>query len=146
MDALKSATPFRLNRAREVKKSEMPIEKLLRLDRPAAPARLSVLRRVPSRECGSRRWRCNRRRGCGSLRGCSVHAAPTRRSLSSWRRPDGRIVRWHEGEMYQNLALKGYTVAVADLRGIGDMSPEYPRGAAARAIPSEPKKISPGAR
>ena len=37
MDSLKSATPFRLNRAREVKKSEVPIEKLLRA-RPACRA------------------------------------------------------------------------------------------------------------
>ena len=47
--------------------------------------------------------------------------------------PYGRGARWHEGELYQNLALKGYTVCVPDLRGIGDMTPEYPRGAAAHA-------------
>src|SRR5207253_1866597 len=49
VDSLKSATPFRLNRARETKKSEMPLDRLLRLDRPAAAARLNVLRRVPSK-------------------------------------------------------------------------------------------------
>src|SRR5262249_23000627 len=49
VDSLKSATPFLLNRAREVKRSEMPLDRLLRLDRPPASTRLSVLRRVPSK-------------------------------------------------------------------------------------------------
>lgn len=42
--------------------------------------------------------------------------------------PDGRNGRWHEGELYQTLAARGALVCVPDLRGIGDMRPEYSRG------------------
>jgi dienelactone hydrolase len=44
--------------------------------------------------------------------------------------PAGRNGRWHEGEMYQSLAETGAIVCVPDLRGIGDMTPEFGRGAA----------------
>lgn len=132
--ALHSETPFRLNLARQVQKSEMPLDRLLRLDRPPADARLSVLRRVPSRDV----W---------------IEAVEVRSATDVWvpawlfqprtadaskpivlaLEPDGRGARWHEGELYQELARKGYGVCVPDLRGIGDMTPEYPRGAAPHA-------------
>jgi len=44
--------------------------------------------------------------------------------------PNGRNGRWHEGELYQNLAAQGYPVCVPDLRGVGDLAPEFGRGAA----------------
>ena len=44
--------------------------------------------------------------------------------------PNGRNGRWHEGELYQNLAMRGYAVCVPDLRGVGDMAPEFGRGSA----------------
>lgn len=47
--------------------------------------------------------------------------------------PGGRSLRWREGGLYQNLASEGFTVCVPDLRGIGDVRPEYPRGAARHA-------------
>jgi hypothetical protein len=134
VDSLKSATPFSLNRARETNKSEMPLDRLLRLDRPPAGVRLSVLRRVPSKGV----W----------VEAVEVQSSP-RVWIPAWlfrpRQADagkpavlaldpvGRAARWHEGELYQNMALKGYTVCVPDLRGIGDMSPEFSRGNAPRA-------------
>jgi hypothetical protein len=42
--------------------------------------------------------------------------------------PAGRNGGWHEGELYQNMALQGYPVCVADLRGVGDLAPEFGRG------------------
>jgi hypothetical protein len=42
----------------------------------------------------------------------------------------GRNARWREGDLYQRMAAKGTTVCVADVRGIGDLTPEYSRGAA----------------
>jgi dienelactone hydrolase len=134
VDSLKSDTPFQMTRARKTKKSEMPLERLLRIDRPAAGVRLTVLRRVPSKDI----W----------VEAVEVQSAP-RVWVPAWvfrpRRNDaskpvvlaldayGRLRGWHEGELYQNLAVKGYTVCVPDLRGMGDMSPEYSRGHAPRA-------------
>src|SRR5206468_1446371 len=95
--------------------------------------RLNVLRRVPSKGV----W----------VEAVEVQSAP-RVWIPAWLfRPrgeaskgivlavdsSGRAARWHENELYQNLALKGYTVCVPDLRGIGDMSPEFSRGFAPRA-------------
>ena len=42
----------------------------------------------------------------------------------------GRNVHWQEGQVYQSLAQRGYIVCAADVRGIGDLTPEYGRGAA----------------
>jgi hypothetical protein len=41
--------------------------------------------------------------------------------------PNGRNALWHEGELYQNLAKK-FVVCVPDLRGLGDLRPEYGAG------------------
>jgi len=40
----------------------------------------------------------------------------------------GRNVRWHEDELYQRLARRGFPVCAADVRGIGDLTPEIGRG------------------
>ena len=43
--------------------------------------------------------------------------------------PAGRNAAWHEGELCIQLALSGLTVCAADVRGIGDLSPEFSAGA-----------------
>jgi cephalosporin-C deacetylase-like acetyl esterase len=48
--------------------------------------------------------------------------------------PNGRQ-QWHEGELYDNLAGQGYVVCAPDLRGIGDTTPEFSRGAARHSRP-----------
>jgi hypothetical protein len=47
--------------------------------------------------------------------------------------PQGRLSRWHEGELYLTLAGFGYTICVPDLRGVGDLTPAFGRGAARHA-------------
>jgi hypothetical protein len=42
--------------------------------------------------------------------------------------PNGRNGGWQEGGLYQSMALQGYPVCVADLRGVGDLAPEFGRG------------------
>jgi cephalosporin-C deacetylase-like acetyl esterase len=44
--------------------------------------------------------------------------------------PSGRSVRWGDDALYQELARAGFHVCVPDLRGIGDLTPEFPRAAA----------------
>lgn len=128
------ATPYSLNKAAAVPREPMALDRLLRVDRPAVPPRLTVLRRVPSRGV--------------SLEAIEIPSAPNV-WLPAWlflpQRSDpskplllalesgGRNVRWREGEMYQQLALEGFPVCVPDVRGIGDLTPEYGRGAANHA-------------
>jgi hypothetical protein len=44
--------------------------------------------------------------------------------------PAGRNANWQEGQLYQSLATAGYPVCVPDVRGIGDLTAEFSRGAA----------------
>jgi dienelactone hydrolase len=44
--------------------------------------------------------------------------------------PAGRNARSHEGGLYESLASEGYVVCIPDLRGTGDLTPEFGRGAA----------------
>ena len=46
--------------------------------------------------------------------------------------PSGRA-RWREDEIYEEVAAQGCPVCLADLRGIGDLRPEFPRGAPGHA-------------
>lgn len=46
--------------------------------------------------------------------------------------PGGRG-SWHEGELYDDLASEGCPVCAVDLRGIGDLTPEFGRNAARHA-------------
>lgn len=43
--------------------------------------------------------------------------------------PSGRVLHWREDELYQELAAEGFPVCLPDLRGLGDLRPEFPRGA-----------------
>lgn len=129
--SLGSATPFQMNRARDVQREPADLLRLTGAERPAAAARFTVLGRVPSRDV--------------FIEAVEVPSAP-KVWVPAWlltpRRedPDGaafillepaRRVRWHEGELYQSLAAKGHIVCAADLRGIGDLAPEAGRGASA---------------
>jgi len=40
----------------------------------------------------------------------------------------GRNYRWHDGALYQTLAARGYPVCAADVRGVGDLAPEFGAG------------------
>jgi acetyl esterase/lipase len=47
--------------------------------------------------------------------------------------PGGRNVRWGEGELYESLCARGAVVCAADVRGIGDLTPEFGSGPARHA-------------
>ncbi len=123
-----SMTPFAMNKARSVEKEPADLRTLIGLAEPLG-APLSTLRRVPSREV--------------DVEAVEVQSAP-KVWVPAWlflprgRRNEkpvvllleagGRNRQWSEGQLYQSLAVRGYPVCAPDLRGIGDLAPEFGRG------------------
>ncbi|MDQ2899417.1 MAG: acetylxylan esterase [Acidobacteriota bacterium] len=132
--SLGGQTPFTLLKSRNAAMTPVPLDELVGADRPPVSLRARVLSRVPSR-------------------GIEIEAIEVQSANDLWLPawvfrprvadagkpvlvmfdPAGRNVHWHEGEIYQELARKGYVVCVADVRGISDLAPEYSRGAAGYA-------------
>ena len=128
---LGSQTPFTLLKSRNVAVTPASLDSLIGADRPDSGLRARVLARVPSRAV--------------DIEALDIASAPDV-FVPAWLflprpvervkavvlalDPAGRNVRWHEGEIYQQLAHKGYAVCAADVRGIGDLAPEFGRGAA----------------
>jgi dienelactone hydrolase len=126
---LRSETPFTLNRSRAVQQRPTPLDRLLRIDRPPANARATALRRVASRGI--------------EIQALEIQSVPNV-LVPAWLflpksaagpaplvlavDPAGRNVNWHENEMYQELARGGVAVCAADVRGTGDLAPEFGRG------------------
>ncbi len=131
-----SLTPFELNRrnlpARSPRRpSAETLTRLLALERPDSAVRFRILARVPGN-------------------GLRIEAAETTSAAGVWLPawlflpdgdegskpvlllldPAGRNARWREGELCQQLAAAGWPVCAADLRGIGDLTPEFAGGAA----------------
>jgi len=105
----------------------------LRLERSAEPARAAVLGRTSFEKV--------------SVDAIEVGSAP-RVWVPAWlfqpKRPDpskpvlvmlesGGRASWHEGELFDQLASQGCVVCAPDLRGTGDLTPEFSRGAARHA-------------
>ena len=102
------------------------------MTRPASGLRPAVLRRVPSRGVDIEAWEVNSdsKVWVPAWMFLPRKNDPSKPALLLLE-PNGRNGRWHEGELYQNLAAQGYPVCVPDLRGIGDLAPEFGSGAAA---------------
>jgi cephalosporin-C deacetylase-like acetyl esterase len=117
-----------MNQARVVEKTPADLRALLGIAaRDRAP--LATLRRVSSREV--------------DIEAVEVASAP-KVWVPAWlflprgRKSDkpvvlvvdagGRNRRWTEGDLYQSLAGRGFPVCVADVRGIGDLAPEFGPG------------------
>jgi cephalosporin-C deacetylase-like acetyl esterase len=127
--SFRGETPFTLHRAPRAAVRPAPLDRLAGVERPPAGLKPTVLRRIASRGI--------------AIEALEVPSAP-RVCLPAWLYlpasrdskkplilaldPAGRNVRWHEGELYQTLAQRGYPVCVADVRGIGDLAPEVGRG------------------
>jgi hypothetical protein len=127
-------TPFTLTKTRyqslPKNGSGVSLDRLLRLEQPL-PSRPASLRKVPSPH------------------GVSIEAldipAVANVGLPVWLfrgeriaketpavlilDPRGRNSAWHEGELCQTLAGQGFMVCAADVRGIGDLAPQFSPGA-----------------
>ncbi len=101
---------------------------LLGVERPAAGAAFTVLARVPSRGLWIETVEVASAPGVWApawlfLPETADPAKPVLLILD----PAGRLVRWREDELYQTLAAKGQPVCAADVRGTGDLWPEFGR-------------------
>ena len=127
-------TPFAITRERaaSMRTPEEPadVARLLGIQPSGAmgPARMEVLGRTPYSNC--------------DVLAVDVNTAPKVWAPAwlflpkrAWTRlllivePNGRNARWHEGDLYPELAAAGVAVCAADVRGIGDLQPEFSPGA-----------------
>jgi dienelactone hydrolase len=127
-----SETPFSINQKRTVAKSPAPLDALLALERPP---------KMPASTLSHASFRDARIEAV-------EFAGPSDVWVPAWlflpKQPDmiksvvvvlepaGRT-SWHENELYDRLAAAGAAVCAPDLRGIGDLTPEFGRHSARNA-------------
>ena len=130
-------TPYSLLRAEAAKihPAPLPLDRLLSVERPLAEAGgargSTVLRSVPSHAIRIEALDIPATAHVWVPAWLFLPAGGDRsKPVVISLEPAGRNVRWQESGLYQSLAQAGYVVCVPDLRGVGDLAPEYGRGAA----------------
>lgn len=126
-----SLTPFRMNAELKPARSAQPLAEIVGAHLPQEDTRFAVVGRTFGRDVDIEAvevtsdaqvwlpaWLFLPRAGGGSN--------PVYVLLE----PGTRNARWHEGELYQELARAGSIVCVPNLRGIGDLTPEFGRSTA----------------
>jgi dienelactone hydrolase len=126
-------TPFLLTRehAGAIATPDKPadLRTLLGMDKPGAPPRVEVHAQVPYPDCNVQAVEVNT---AGKVWAPAWLFLPKR----AWTKlllviePNGRNAHWHEGDLYAQLASAGMAVCAADVRGIGDLEPQFSPGAA----------------
>ena len=128
-------TPFTLNRKRSLSKTPMDLAQLLGVDRSAAGAIATTVGRAS--------YHLTRIEAVEFPAAPKVwvpaylfqpKAADPSKPLVVLLEPGGRSA-WRESDLYNMMASEGCVVCAPDLRGIGDMTPEFGRGAARHARP-----------
>ena len=128
-------TPFTLNRKRSLTKTPIDLARLLGIDDPGAGASAITVGRASYHQT--------------VVEAVEFPAAPKvwvpgwlyqpkandpSKPLVIVLEPGGRNA-WQESGLYNRMATEGCVVCAPDLRGIGDMTPEFSRGAARHARP-----------
>ncbi len=128
-------TPFTLNRKRSLTKTPADLSQLLSVDHPGAGVGTITVGRASYHQT--------------LIEAVEFPAAPKvwvpawlyqprtvdpSKPLVIVLEPGGRNA-WHESGLYNRMAVEGCVVCAPDLRGIGDMTPEFSRGAARHARP-----------
>ncbi len=128
-------TPFTLNRKRSLSKTPADLGRLLNVDRPGADASAITVGRASYHQtlveavefpAAPKVW--------VPAWLYQAKAADRSKPLVIVLEPGGRNA-WHESGLYNRMAAEGCVVCAPDLRGIGDMTPEFSRGAARHARP-----------
>jgi dienelactone hydrolase len=137
-----SKTPLQLVQERSqliktpTKISQPPLENWLGVERPAAALKPSVLARVPSRSVDISAIEIASSPGIWIPAWLFVpRAVNPSQPVVLIADQQGRSTQWQEGALYQAIAETGCIVCAPDLRGIGDLRPEFSRGAQAYARP-----------
>lgn len=127
--AFRGETPFTLARKRAVVKQPAALDRLIGAERPAPGLRAASLHTAAFRRV--------------TIETLDIPSAPEV-SLPAWLYqpkggaskpllilldPAGRA-NWQEDGLYDTLAQDGYAVCALDVRGVGHLAPEYPRGSA----------------
>ncbi len=128
-------TPYQLAReaAARIATPQRPggIESLLGVVRPAAGLGAAVLGRSPSRHCDVEAIEVRTAEQVWAPAWLFVPKRPDRaRPLIVALEPAGRNPRSLEDGLWQQLAGEGFLICAPDVRGSGDLTPEFPRGAA----------------
>lgn len=122
-------TPFQLNKERAIERTPVALDRLLGVRRPDSRLRATVLRTVPSRGLDIAALEVNSDSKVWVPAWLFVaRQSDPGKPIVLVLDPGGRNGGWQEGGLYQSMALQGYPVCVADLRGVGDLSPEFGRG------------------
>jgi hypothetical protein len=135
VQSFRGETPFTLNRRRAVTKKPLDLARLLNLDLPGPGANVMTVGRASYHQT--------------LVEAVEFPAAP-KVWVPAWLyrpkatdpskpvvivlEPGGRNA-WRESDLYNRIAAGGCVVCAPDLRGIGDMTPEFSRGAARHARP-----------
>ena len=129
---LGSKTPFQRSRetARSIKTPSRPVDlpSLLGMGPMPSHPRLRELSRVPSRDCDILAVEIPTAERVWAPAWIFIPKQSVRRLLIVVE-PGGRNSQWMEGGLYQRLAAQGTVVCAPDVRGIGDLRPEYSAGA-----------------
>lgn len=124
-------TPFRRNRDLKPTSTPADLTTLLRMPAIRPDARITQMGSVPSAAC---RVSAIEVRTAEEVWVPAWRFEPARPDASKplliLLEPSGRNGRWREGQLYQNLASRGFGVIAPDLRGIGDLTPQFGPGAA----------------
>ena len=123
-------TPFSLNRARQLMVRPAPLGELIGAERPREGLKPAVLGRVAWRGVTVEALEIESAPHVWLPAWLFLPAAARPTQVLLMLEPAGRDVRWHEGGLYDSLARRGFAVMAADVRGVGDLTPEVGRGAA----------------
>jgi dienelactone hydrolase len=128
-------TPYRM--AREIvpaqsqtgRSAPLALSTLLQMGPASTPARVSVLGRTRYSNCDVQAIEVNTEANVWAPAWLFLPKQPWTRLLLAIE-PSGRNARWHEDDLYSQLAGSGIAVCAADVRGIGDLDPQFGPGAA----------------
>jgi dienelactone hydrolase len=127
-----SATAFAITsaRAHAIQTPEQPadLRTLLGMDPPRPNPRLEVRAETKYRDCEIRAVEVNTADKVWAPAWLFVPRRAWSRLLLILE-PNGRNGRWHEGDLYPELAAAGIAVCAADVRGTGDLQPQFSPGA-----------------
>jgi len=129
-----SKTPFQITRERAASvatPARAPdLREILGMKKPAAaPPHLAVRAEVPYPNCSVQAVEANTAEKVWAPAWLFLPKQPWTKLLLVIE-PNGRNAHWREGDLYSQLAAAGTAVCAADVRGIGDLEPEYSPGSA----------------